>query len=384
DLNFKTPRVLQRVVEVLLYYVRRGADIVRLDAITYVWHELGTRCAHLKETHALVQLFRAILDVVAPHVAVVTETNVPHADNVSYFGDGSNEAQMVYNFALPPLVLHTFYTGSCRELADWARGLEPVSETATYFNFLDSHDGVGLLGVQGILAPEQIAALVERAQQHGSLVSYRDRGEGTVAPYELNVTWYSALNREEAGETMELQVSRFIASRAIAMCLHGVPGVYLPSLFGARNDTASVLAGAEPRSINRRTMDEQALYAMLGDRGSWVHRVASRFRRLIRRRIVTPAFHPNGGQQVLPCGDAVFGVLRTSPDGVQKVVALTNVTDRPQTVVLDAASLEGGAESWRDILTSRAIPAPAGGVETTLRPYDVLWLTPARDNGNGR
>ena len=376
DLNFKSARVLYRVVEVLLYYVRRGADIIRLDAITYAWHELGTRCAHLEGTHALVQLFRAILDVVAPQVALVTETNVPHADNISYFGDGANEGQMVYNFALPPLVLHTFYTGSCRDLAAWAATLERASETATYFNFLDSHDGVGLLGAQGILDPGQIAALVDRAQRHGSLVSYRDSGGGQPTPYELNVTWYSALNRDDSGESVELQVSRFIASRAIAMALRGVPGVYLPSVFGAKNDTAAVLAGAEPRSINRKTMDEEALYAMLGDRTSWGHRVASRFRRLIRRRIATPAFHPNGGQRIVPAGDAVFAILRSSPDGSQTVAALTNVTDQPQRVVLRDLDPERRDAAWRDILTARVVAGEGGGLEATLRPYEVLWLTP--------
>ena len=384
DLNFRNPRVLQRVVEVLLYYVRRGADIIRLDAITYVWRELGTRCAHLRETHALVQLFRAILDVVAPHVALVTETNVPHADNVSYFGDGTNEAQMVYNFALPPLVLHTFHTGSCRALAHWAEGLEHVSDTATYFNFLDSHDGVGLLGAQGILTPEEIGALVDRARAHGGLVSYRDRGDGTRSPYEMNITWYSALNRDDAGESVERQVSRFIASRAIALALRGVPGVYLPSVFGAKNDTAAVLAGAEPRSINRKTIDEQALYELLADRRSWVHRVASRFRRLIRRRIATPAFHPNGAQRIVPAGDSVFAVLRTSPDGRQKVLALTNVTDVPQRVAFPTAELGGADRSWQDILTSRGWSADGDGLQATLQPYEVRWLTPARPDASRR
>jgi sucrose phosphorylase len=374
DLNFKNPQVLERVVEVLLYYVRRGADIIRLDAITYVWRELGTRCAHLRETHALVQLFRAILDVVAPQVAVVTETNVPHAENVSYFGDGANEAQMVYNFALPPLVLHSFYTGSCRVLADWADGLAHVSDTATYFNFLDSHDGVGLLGVQGILPPPDIARLVDRAKEHGGLVSYRDRGDGTRSPYELNVTWYSALNREDAGESVERQVSRFIASRAIALALRGVPGVYLPSLLGAKNDTAAVLAGAEPRSINRRTFDEEALYRILADRRSWVRRVASRFRRLIRRRIVTPAFHPNGRQRILRSGDGIFSVLRVSPDGGQTVLALTNVTSAPQRATVQLRDVGVGREPWQDILTSRSFSAQKGELDVVLQPYEVLWL----------
>src|SRR5262249_45328366 len=172
DLNYRNERVLLRIVEVLLYYVRRGAGLLRLDAITYVWRELGTRCAHLKETHALVQLFRAVLDAVAPQVALVTETNVPHADNVGYFGDGKNEAQMVYNFALPPLVLHTFQTGSAARLARWASGLDHVSDTATYFNFLASHDGVGLLGAEGILDREEIAALVDGRRRRGGVGSH--------------------------------------------------------------------------------------------------------------------------------------------------------------------------------------------------------------------
>ena len=376
DLNFRNPRVLQRVVEVLLYYVRRGANLIRLDAITYVWRELGTRCAHLRETHALVQLFRAILDVVAPQVALVTETNVPHAENVSYFGDGTTEAQMVYNFALPPLVLHTFYTGSSRALSAWARSLEGFPETVTFLNFLDSHDGVGLLGARGILGEEETGALVARAQEHGGLVSYRDSGGGGRSPYELNITWYSALNREGAGESVDLQVARFIASRAVALALRGVAGIYLPSLFGMKNDTAAVLAGAEPRSINRKTIDEQALYTLLGDRSSWAHRVATRFRRLVRRRVHTPAFHPNGAQRVLDAGEGVFAVWRASPDGHQRVLALTNVTAAPQRVALPAEALGVAPAGWRDLVTSRLLPGQPHGFEATLRPYEVLWLTP--------
>jgi sucrose phosphorylase len=252
-----------------------------------------------------------------------------------------------------------------------------VSDTATYFNFLDSHDGVGLMGAQGILTPEEIGALVERARAHGGLVSFRDKGDGTQSPYELNITWYSALNRDDAGETVERQVSRFIASRAIAMALRGVPGVYLPSLFGAKNDTTAVLAGAEPRSINRKTFDEQALYALLADRRSWVHRVATRFRRLIRRRIATPAFHPNGAQRIVPAGDSVFAVLRTSPDGTQRVLALTNVTDAPQSVALPPEELGGAARSWQDILSGREWQGSGERLEATLQPYEVRWLTPS-------
>jgi sucrose phosphorylase len=378
DLDYRNPRVLVAIVAILLLYVRRGADVIRLDAVTYIWRELGTRCAHLDETHALVQLFRAILDAVAPQVALITETNVPHEDNVSYFGDGTNEAQMVYNFALPPLVLHTFHTGSTDRLVDWARTLDHVSDTSTYFNFLDSHDGIGLMGAQGILSPGEIDALVARCYQHGGLVSFRTDGDGSKTPYEMNVTWFSALNQDGNGEPLSLQVDRFIAARSIALVLRGVPGIYLPSLFGAKNDTAAVLAGEEARAINRKTIDEEALFRLLGDSESWVHQVAVRFRRLIQRRIATRAFHPNADQEVLSPGHAVFAVLRTTRDGRQRVLALTNVTAHAHEARFSAEDLGGRDHAWRDLITGQTFTcARDGGLPLTLRPYGVLWLTPS-------
>jgi len=310
-------------------------------------------------------------------VALITETNVPHEDNISYFGDGTNEAQMVYNFALPPLVLHTFHTGSVERLAGWARTLAHVSDTATHFNFLDSHDGIGLMGAQGILSPDEIDALVARCYHHGGLVSFRDTGDGTKSPYELNITWYSALNHEGNGEPLSLQVDRFIAARSIALVLRGVPGIYLPSLFGAKNDTTAVLAGAEARSINRKTIDEEALFGLLGDRESWVHQVAVRFRRLTQRRIETPAFHPNADQEILPAARAVFAVLRATRNGRQKVLALTNVTAQGRHVRFAAHDLGGRYQSWRDLISGQTFDGSRdGGLDVGLRPYGVLWLTP--------
>ena len=373
DLNFRNPQVLLRVVEILLHYVRRGADIVRLDAVTYIWRELGTSCAHLRETHALVQLFRAILDVVAPRVALITETNVPHADNISYFGNGSDEAQMVYNFALPPLVLHTFHTGSCDTLARWARTLAPISDTATYFNFLASHDGVGLLGARGILSEEEISVLVDRTVAHGGFVSYRANGDGTQSPYELNITWYSALNREGIGESQSLQIARFLAARAIALALRGVPGLYFPTVFGAKNDTEAVLKGAEKRSINRRTYDEASLMRMLDDPDCWVSQVARGMRRMIRRRIEQPAFHPNAMQTVLDLGPAVFGLFRERR-GVQRLVALTNVTPQPVRVRVEIGAV-GGATLWHDVLSRARYQAHEGSLSVALPPYGVAWLS---------
>ena len=168
---------------------------------------------HLEQTHVVIKLFRDILDAVAPNVGLITETNVPHEENMQYFGNGTDEAQMIYNFALPPLVLHTFQTGSSSHLTKWAASLPKISDTASYFNILDSHDGIGVMGAKGILADDEIEMMALRVLEHGGFISYKDNGDGSVSPYELNITWYSALNREDSDETTGFKIKRFLATR---------------------------------------------------------------------------------------------------------------------------------------------------------------------------
>jgi sucrose phosphorylase len=375
DLNFKNPKVLLKIVEILLYYVRRGADLIRLDAITYLWSEFGTSCAHLGEVHEVVRLFRDLLDAVAPHVALVTETNVPHADNITYFGDGSDEAQMVYNFALPPLVLHAFQTGDASVLTEWAEGLVPPSDTTGFFNFLDSHDGIGVMGARGILSEEQILAMCARAEPHGGFVSSKTNGDGTESPYELNITWYSALNRMDSGEPIELQLDRFVASRALAMVLRGVPGIYLPSLIGHRNDTEAVFHEGSQRSINRSRIDEGRLLEVLQDSTRISSRIAERFIDLLERRIVEPAFHPAAPQRILSLDPRVFAVLRTALDGSARILCLTNVSGEEVTVEVDCVDVFGPElPHLRELVHGEPISTDEGRVAVDLAPYRVGWI----------
>lgn len=381
DLNYANPRVLLDVVGILLEYVRRGADLVRLDAVTYLWRELGTSCAHLEQTHALVKLLRDVLDAVAPHVALVTETNVPHADNVTYFGDGGDEAQMIYNFALPPLVLDAFQRQDARALSRWAATIEPPSDETAFFNFLSSHDGIGLMGARGILPEAAIEAMCARAIEHGGFVSYKANGDGSQSPYEINITWFSALNREDGSEPVELQVDRFMASRAISLALRGVPAIYLPSFFGARNDRGAVARDGAPRSINRAAIQVERLYDALADARSIPARIAARMLELLEARVHEPAFHPRGAQRVLELHAQVFALLRTSPDGASRVLCLAHLGNEPLELELPLLALGFERGLARELLP-RAAHAPTGGLHELerdphvlrLAPYAVLWL----------
>lgn len=374
DLNYRNEKVLFSVLEVLLYYVRQGADILRLDAATYLWRELGTSCAHLMQTHALIQFFRAVMDAVAPTVGLITETNVPHEDNISYFGDGHNEAHMVYNFALPPLVLWTLHSGDCTYLARWAASLRTPSLTTTFFNFLDSHDGIGLLPVRNILAPNEVKQLVDRTYANGGLVSMRTNSDGTTTPYELNIPWYNAINPDNDGEDPDTKINRFLASRAIALAMKGVAAVYLPSIIGAHVTANTPIDSKDPRSINRNTINAPALFEQLQDSSSAAARIAQRFSGMISVRVGSPAFHPAAAQRVLFVTPAIFSFYRESLDGRHAVLCLTNITNAVQEFDATAEQLYHNVEVWVGLLNGDRIPGSDGGLRFKLKPYEVRWL----------
>ncbi|MDY6967107.1 MAG: sugar phosphorylase [Spirochaetota bacterium] len=380
DLNYKNPNVLIRVLEILLHYVRHGADIIRLDAVTYLWAEPGTRCIHLEQTHEIVKLFRDILNIIAPRVAIITETNVPHEENISYFGNGYDEAQMVYNFALPPLVLYTFYKGDATILSKWADSLKLQSKVTTFFNFLDSHDGVGLMAVKNILTKEAIDLIIKKAEENGGLISYKTAEDGSEEPYEINITWFSALNKEDTGdEDIALQVKRFVASRIIALVIKGVPGIYLHGLIGTQNDIDAVKRTQSKRDINRTVLSGKAITESLNEPFSKMSRINRQFGRLLTIRTQKKAFHPNGVQHILFLSQYIFSVLRISPDEEEQIITLTNITNSVChiDINLNELPLKGkyvSASHWYDIVSCMEWEVEDRKLHITLEPYDVLWL----------
>jgi len=373
DLNYQNPEVLFEILDILLMYVERGATFIRLDAIGYLWKEIGTTCIHLPQTHQMIQFLRAVLDDVAPFVQLITETNVPHIDNISYFGDGTNEAQLVYNFALPPLVLHTFRVGDASALSDWAKELTLPSDRVTFFNFLASHDGIGLNPVRGILPEQDIEALVEKTLEHGGLISYKHNSDGSQSPYEMNISYFDALSNPQGNEPLELQAARFMAAQSIMLSLVGVPGIYFHSLFGSRSWRAGVDVTGRNRTINRQKFDLATLETELADPASLRSLVFQRYAHLLRARSTSSAFDPHGKQQVLDCGKATFALLRISPDGSQRVLCLHNVSRQSQNLTPDLKDIFSSVP-LTDLTTGRPIDKATGSL--SLQPYQTLWLTP--------
>ncbi|MBE0670328.1 MAG: sugar phosphorylase [Anaerolineales bacterium] len=363
DLNFKDPEVLLEILDILLMYAERGATFIRLDAIAYLWKEIGTTCIHLPQTHHLIQFLRAALNGVAPHVHLITETNVPHTDNISYFGDGTNEAQLVYNFALPPLTLHTFHTGDARILSEWAKTLTLPSDKTTFFNFLASHDGIGLNPVRGILSKTDIDALVNKTLEHGGLISYKHNADGSQAPYEMNINYFDALSNPKDGEPLNVQISHFIASQAIMLSLLGVPGIYFHSLFGSRGWVEGVKQTGRNRTINREKCQLDELQSELANEDSLRAKVFTRYSQLLKARSSSPAFHPHGTQKILDVHPSVFAVERISPGGEAHVLCLQNVGAQ-------RIKCTTNYNSAVDLFTNQTLQVS----KITLEPYQTLWM----------
>jgi sucrose phosphorylase len=371
DLNYANPDVLLEIIDVLLYYVEQGARLIRLDAIAYLWKEIGTTCIHLPQAHEIIKLIRSVLDLVAPEVILITETNVPHQENISYFGkqlEGGlgDEAQMVYQFPLAPLVLHTFRTGDASILSRWASSLEMPFSSAAFLNFIASHDGIGVRPAEGLLSDQDLQNLVEQTLAHGGQVSYKTNPDGTQSPYELNITLYDMLNPPDQ-TPLDLGVRCFMASQAIILSLAGTPGIYVHSLFGAANSHENVEKTGRARSINREKYMVDDLVNELQDPGSRSARVFKEYAHLLRIRKAQPAFNPLSPQQILDLDSRLFALLRG--DSNNKVLCLINISSETVKVELSPDLL--GSSLPVDLLTDREYSS--GKIQ--IDPYQTLWLT---------
>ena len=319
DLNFKNPEVLLKIIDILLFYLSQGVEIIRLDAIGYVWKEPHTSCVNLSKTHQIVKLLRRILEYVAPYALILTEANFPYKDNILYFGEG-HEANMVYNFSLPPLVVDAF----AREDVSYIREeTQRHRHDLLFFDFLASHDGIGLSSGKEILKKENFENLLRITKAHGGLISYEVK-DGIKVPYELNISYFDAISNPNQADD-QLAVKRFIASQAIMLALKGVPGIYIHSLLGSRNYYRGVKDSGINRMINRERLSQEVIDSIVSDADSLRNQVLDSFLQLLNDRKQLPSFHPSGTREVLESDKKLLTIIRRYKG--ESVWVVINVSD---------------------------------------------------------
>ncbi len=369
DLDFRNPEVLLEFLRIIRLHVDKGVRIIRLDAVAFLWKKVGTPSIHLPQTHAIVRLMRLLADFAIETVVLLTETNVPKAENLSYFGN-RNEAHAVYNFPLPPLILHAMLSGTARYLNAWQSGMPPAQLGCAYLNFTASHDGIGMRPAEGVLPQGETAKVIDTVRALGGLVSMRALPDGGEAPYELNTTFFEAMQRTFKGEDAH-HIPRFLCSQTIIMSLEGIPALYIHSFLATPNDHDAVDRRGMNRAINRHRWDYPTLLERLDDPTSPQSRVLTALSSRLKIRRQQPAFHPNATQFTLTLDERVFGVWRQSLDRDQSIFALHNVSDEVVLIPITAINLIED-EDWHDLLTGE--PIHATGPHIPLEPYQCRWI----------
>jgi len=372
DLNFKSEKLLLGIIDVLLYYAEMGADLIRLDAVGFLWKEAGTSCIHLKETHMIIQLFKEVLDLAESGAMLVTETNVPHKDNISYFGNGHNEARMVYQFPLPPVMLYTLIKEDASILSKWAGSLKAASDETTFFNFLASHDGIGINPAREILQEGDIQMMAEKVVERGGFVSYKNNTDGSSSPYEFNISYFDALS--DINDPEDIRIKRFMAAHAIASALMGVPGIYIHSLLGSGNYPEGVVETGRYRMINREKCDIDDIENALSDKDNVRYKIFNALSGMLKIRRSQKAFHPNAGQVVIPVDDKLFCLVRTSADNEEIIVAMHNISGDSKSITLDLQEQKLGAKWAEDIVNRHEVKVLKNVLSLTLDAYEFSWV----------
>ncbi|MCP4181505.1 MAG: sugar phosphorylase [bacterium] len=373
DLNYKNQDTFLKIIDLLLFYISKGAKSIRLDAIGFMWKEIGTNCIHLPQAHKTIQLFKDIFDIVAPETLIITETNVPHKDNISYFGNGYNEAQLVYQFPLPPLVLFSFISGNAECLSKWADSLELASDRTTFFNFLASHDGIGVVPTTGILNDDQRDIMADHVRNNGGYVSNKITPGGKVIPYELNINYFDAVS--DKNNSIAVNIDRFIASQSILLSVIGVPAIYIHSILGSQNYTDGVKETGRHRTINREKLFSETLENELLDPVSLRSKVIEKYKHLIKIRQAQKAFHPNAYQKVIFINDSVFALHRQSVDENGNIFAFVNVSSGKLDLEFQPSEYRVNSSIFKELISDTELEVKNGKLSISMYPYQVMWIS---------
>ncbi|KZY77385.1 alpha-amylase, partial [Oleiphilus sp. HI0069] len=377
DFDFRNPRVLLQFIKIIRHYLDMGVRVFRLDAIAFLWKRAGTSSINLEETHNVVRLLRLLIEHAQPDAIIITETNIPNRENLSYFGN-ANEAHCVYNFALPPLLLNTLISGNCHHLKLWLMSMPPAQHGTCYFNFIASHDGIGLRPIEGILNEDEVQNLVETMQSFGGQISWRalDSVDGrntetpSRKPYEINISLFDALQGTTEGKD-QFGIERFLCAHTIMFGLEGIPGIYVHSLLATQNDYKRMENTGHNRSINRHQWDYTDLTTQLNE-NTHHQRVFSEIKRLLKIRQQHAAFHPNAVQFTLHLGDKIFAYWRQSPDRKQSIFCISNISKESQQLAIADINLVD-TQAWCNLISGQELSKADNTID--LAPYQTIWLS---------
>ncbi len=369
DFNFKNPKVLIAFIKLIIFLSNKGIKLFRFDAVAFIWKRQETNCVNLDQTHAIVRLFRTLLGLIDGESKIITETNLPFRENFSYFGN-SDEAHIIYNFSLAPLIINTLIKGNSAAFRRWSMSMPPAKDNNSYLNFIATHDGIGLRPLEGIIKNKDINILLNTLKRYGSKFTYRRDKNNKRVIYEANISLFDALSGTIKGKD-NYSYHRFYCAHAIMLSFEGIPAFYIHSLFGTRNNISLLKKTGIKRSINRTSYDYKDITEALKNNGSHISKVFNNILNLIEIRKKQIAFHPNATQYTLNLGNNFFGIWRQSVNRKQSIFAIYNITNNMQRLHINKINILN-FESWSDLISENKINKKKNYLN--FSPYQCMWI----------
>ncbi len=367
DLDFKNPSVLLRFIKIMVHLVSNGVTIFRLDAIAYLWKKNGTNCINLKQTHEIVKLLRLISNLLNVETIIITETNLPEKENLSYFGN-NNEANWIYNFSLPPLLIHAFLFENSSYLSKWSKKLPNAKFQNSYLNFIASHDGIGMRPIEGILNERSLNNFLKRLKKNGSKFSYRKVQNKSRKVYEANITVFDALKKSNTDPNGKFFLERYISAHAIMISFEGIPAIYFNSLFGKSNDEAKYVITGNNRDVNRYKWSYENITKKLKDKNSKQSIFYQNLVKLLEIKRKQKAFHPNAKRLNINLGSKIFCYERISLDKKQTIICISNLSTKLQYIKINKNLIK-----YRDLLGRKIFFTFDKKIK--LDPCQTIWLS---------
>lgn len=418
DWNYDNPAVFQALTDVILFYISNGASLIRFDAVGYIIKRRDSQAMHLAEVHQLLQAFEMVLNYAAPGVTTVGEVNEKLESIKSYVNrDNRPEVGKVYNFAPYTLALHAINNGVTNHFKALIKDIG-IMVNRQVVNLAGCHDGVPFKATYGYLVEE----LRERfsqllSQTHGAKPKAAQApGEPGQAPktytYEVCTTADSALNLKQ--DPLDQQIKRHIVLYAMNQGFRGLPADYYVSLVGGENYAKQYEAGEE-RDINRERFDYRRVLRALRYPKSlfgrsieglvdWLPLISQlplvtsdmvarwqagldRFRNKMgliiqakhdfyQRRSQQAAFDPNGPpvELLFNENEAILSRLYESPDGMDYIVDVINVSNQAQEVTIQLPEIHRLPNQLVELFEGRQTSISNNQLKLALAPYEVLWL----------
>ena len=367
DLNFRNPSVLIQFIKIMIHLINNGVTIFRLDAIAYLWKENGTKCINLKQTHEIIKLLRNIINLLNIQTTIITETNLPENENLSYFGK-NDEANWIYNFSLPPLLIHAFLFENSSYLNKWSKNLPNTKNDNCYLNFIASHDGIGIRPTEGLLNKKTLDNFLNRLKKNGSKFSYRKVQNKAKKVYEANITVFDALKKSDYDIQGKFYLERYISSHAIMISFEGIPAIYFNSIFGTSNDEAKYIITGNNRDVNRYRWNFKNITNKLKNNKSKQNIFYQNICNLLNIRRKQKAFHPNALRINLNFGQKIYAFKRVSIDKKQTILCITNLSSKIQ-----KTKISKKYHKMKNLINSKIQIEDKKFL--VLRPFETIWLS---------